>query len=414
MRKLPPGHAIHVKSGRASIERWWEIPRVDPPAEDVVNGRADQLREMLDSAVRYRRICDVPLGMFLSGGLDSTVVLALLARMTDRPVRTFSVGFDDAAAFDEREYARLAAETFGAQHEELVLSPMQIAEFLPQLVEHLAEPVTDPALIPTYLLSEFARREVTVVLTGEGADELFGGYKRHLYQQRYGWLSRLPGVGSTPGGVRAMLPRRVEQALDAVGEREPAANYLEWAATVGRRVAEDLFEPDAYAAYAEGVAGRFAGYFEGAEPRLSEQLRADQHEWLPHNLLAKVDRASMAHSLEARVPFLDHSIVEWSAALLDELKIQGGTTKFILRQAFGEQLPEKIVERPKQGFDLPLAEWIRGPLRPMANDLMTPERLSRWQGLRPDAAREMLDRHLEGKQDFGLPLFNILSVLLFL
>ena len=193
--------------------------------------------------------------------------------MTDRPVRTFSVGFDDAAAFDEREYARLAAETFGAQHEELVLSPMQIAELLPRLVEHLAEPVTDPALIPTYLLSEFARREVTVVLTGEGADELFGGYKRHLYQQRYGWLSRLPGVGSAPGSVRAMLPRRVEQALDAVGQREPAANYLEWAATVGRRVAEDLFEPDAYAAYAEGVAARFAGYFEGAEPRLSEQLR---------------------------------------------------------------------------------------------------------------------------------------------
>jgi asparagine synthase (glutamine-hydrolysing) len=414
IRKLLPGCSIHVREGRATVARWWEIPRLEPPDEDVLNGRAGQLRELMDSSVRYRRICDVPLGIFLSGGIDSTVVLALLSAMTERPVRTFSVGFDDARAFDEREFARLAAKRFGAEHRELVLSPTQIAEYLPRLVEHLAEPVTDPALIPTYLLSEFARREVTVVLTGEGADELFGGYRRHLYQQRYGWLSRLPGVGSAPGGVRAMLPRRVEQALDAVGEREPAANYLEWAATIGRRVAGELFEPDAHARYVDGVSGRFAGYFDGPDPRLSEQLRADQHEWLPHNLLAKVDRASMAHSLEARVPYLDHRVVEWAAALPDELKIQGGTTKFILRRAFGESVPERILERGKQGFDLPLADWIRGPLRSLTHDLMTRERLARWEGLRPDAALEMLSRHMDGKQDFGLPLFNIVSILLFL
>ncbi len=210
------------------------------------------------------------------------------------------------------------------------------------------------------------------------------------------------------------MPRRIEQALEAVAEPEPARNHLRWSATVGPAVARRLFGSSAYDAFESCTADRFASHFDGDEIRLADQLRCDQHEWLPHNLLAKVDRASMAHSLEARVPFLDHRIVEWAATVPDALKIRGGIGKALLRDAFAERLPAEILERPKRGFDLPLAAWIRGPLRPMVSDLMSPAHLRRWDGLDAAALDEMRAAHLEGKQDFGLPLFNALSILLFL
>ena len=171
-------------------------------------------------------------------------------------------------------------------------------------------------------------------------------------------------------------------------------NHLEWSSVVGRAAAARLFDGDAYAAHEREAAAAFAPYFPEAGIRLRDQLRADQHEWLPHNLLAKVDRASMAFSLEARVPFLDHRVVEWAALLPDEAKIRGGTTKRILREAFETTVPAELLRRPKRGFDLPLAAWIRGPLRPLALDLLAPDNLGRWEALRPDGVGEMLRLHL--------------------
>jgi len=414
IRKLLPGHAIHVKNGRPRFYRYYDPARVDTPAGDEIDARGEQLRELLTSSVRYRKISDVPLGMFLSGGLDSSVIVHLLSGLVDHPVQTFSVGFDGDDAFDERRFARIAAKRFGTDHHELIVSATDIANLLPCLIEHLAEPVMDPALIPTYLLSEFARQQVTVVLTGEGADELFGGYRRYLYQKRYGWLGKVPGLKLVGrGALQDRLPRRVDQALGAVGEKNPAENYLQWSATVGRSVATELFAPELYAAFEQRVVENYAGYFSD-QIRLEDQLRADQHEWLPHNLLAKVDRASMAFSLEARVPFLDHRIVEWAAGLPEDLKIKGGTTKYILRESFKAQLPTEILERPKQGFDLPLAAWIRGPLKPLVEELFSPSKLQRWPGLNGPAVIEMLRSHQEERQDFGLPLFGVLSIMLFL
>jgi len=328
-------------------------------------------------------------------------------------VKTFSVGFEGAAAFDERRFARLVARHYGTDHHELLLSPVAVADLLPRIVDHLAEPVMDPALIPTWLLSEFARREVTVVLTGEGADELFGGYRRYLFQSRYGRFAALAGLHAR-SPLRRWAPRRASQALDALAQRDPVRNHLEWSSVVGRAAASRLFEAEALAAQERAAAESFAPYFPDGGIRLRDQLRADQHEWLPHNLLSKVDRASMAFSLEARVPFLDHRVAEWAAGLPDERKIRGGTTKLILREAFRDQVPTEVLRRPKQGFDLPLAAWIRGPLRPLVQDLLAPESLRRWEVLRPDGVREMLRLHLDGAQDYGLPLFNLLSTLLFL
>jgi asparagine synthase (glutamine-hydrolysing) len=410
IRKLPPGHVIRVSNGSAAIRCYYDMPGGERTEVDPPDKCAEELRELLRSSVRYRLIADVPLGVFLSGGIDSSAVTLLLSEAVQRPVESFSVGFEGEAAFDEREYARLASDRLGTSHHELVVSPVDIAEQLPKLVSHLAEPVMDPAIIPTYLLSEFARRKVTVVLTGEGADELFGGYRRYLYQRRYGWLGMLPGIAAAGG----LLPHRLAQALEAVRERSPHRNHLAWSAVVGRGLASELFDPAVRDGLDKRLDELFAPYFSGNSISLGRQLRADQHEWLPHNLLAKVDRASMAHSLEARVPFLDHRIVEWAAGLPDALKIRGRTTKFILRRAFEGRLPDRILGRPKRGFDLPLASWLRGPLRQLAGDLLSSGNLERWEGLNGGRVRAMLDQHMGGEQDFGLALFNILAIMIFL
>jgi asparagine synthase (glutamine-hydrolysing) len=349
--------------------------------------------------------------VFLSGGLDSSVICGILSGLAERPVSTFSVGFDGPAAFDERRQAQSVSRHFGTDHHELQLSAVEIADELPRLIDHLAEPVMDPAMIPTYLLSRFARERVTVALTGEGADELFAGYRRYGYARRLGWLGRLPTAGLH--GVGGWIPRRLGQALDAVHEREPWRAHLEWSSVLGGREASRLFDPEAYAAFERSAGEAFARYFSGTR-RLEDQLRADQHEWLPHNLLGKVDRASMAVSLEARVPFLDHRLVEWAADLPEGQRLDGSRTKVVLREAFRERLPAEIVRRGKRGFDLPLAAWIRGPLGPLAREAFSAENLRRWPGLRADRAARMLELHLGGRQDFGLPLFNLLSVLIFL
>jgi asparagine synthase (glutamine-hydrolysing) len=410
--RLSPGSYLDIVDGKVEQRTWWKIPRSEPvPVEPgEIPARLEQLRELLKTSVRYRTVADVPLGLFLSGGLDSGIVCALLSRQSEHRVRTFSVGFDDHAAFDEREHARTVARAFGAEHHELVVSPVQIAEHLPELIGHLRQPVTDPAILPTWLLSRFAREKVTVALSGEGADELFGGYRRYMYQDRLGWLGKVPGSQA----LKPWMPRRIEQALEAVGADSPARNHLLWSATVGLGLATRLFDPDAARSFVDRAVGRFEPYFGAERVRLRDQLLADQSEWLPHNLLAKVDRASMAHSLEARVPFLDHRIVEWAATQPDDLKIRGKVTKYVLREAFREMLPESTTTRAKQGFDLPLAAWIRGPLRPAAEQAIDAAENGLWPALNHRAAREMLDEHLAGKQDHGLPLFLLVSTLSFL
>jgi asparagine synthase (glutamine-hydrolysing) len=414
VRKLPPGHFMRIRDGQVSIDRWYEIPKPAPDASSGMDRRCEELRDLLRSSVDLRKVSDVPLGTFLSGGIDSSVITGVLASLVENPVETFSVGFEGAEGHDEREYARQASQHYGTRHHELLVSPVDIAEHLPRLIEHLSEPVTDPALIPTYLLSRFAREKVTVVLTGEGADELFGGYKRYLYQARYGWLGKLPGARQAGrGALGSRLPRRLEQALGAVAEDDPAKSHLQWASVVGARIASGLFHHDAFVAFERRVAEQYAPYF-SVERNLADSLLADQSEWLPHNLLAKVDRASMAVSLEARVPFLDHRLVEWAAALPDEMRIDGSVTKAVLREAYRDFLPPAIVKRDKRGFDLPLDAWIRGPLRTLTTDLLCPTSLSRWEGLDAAAVGAMLAQHLDKKQNFGLPLFNLLSVMIFL
>lgn len=416
IRKLLPGHALHVRDGAVASRRWFAFPPVGFPDEDGADGAAIRLRGLLEDAVSAQAVADVPLGVFLSGGLDSTGLAALLARDAPGRVKSFSVAFEGAAAQEDRRFADLASRAIGTEHLELLVSADDVARLLPEAIAHLDEPVLDPALLPTWLLSRFAREEVTVALSGEGADELFGGYRRHLFQQRLGWMRVLPGLRpmARVGRSLGLLPHRVGQALEAIGTRDPVRNHLEWSQTIARSLAGTLFEEEVVVEFERDAEAAFAPYFEHDADALSSRLRADLSEWLPHNLLAKVDRASMAFSLEARVPYLALPVVRFVSTLPDALKIRGGETKHLLRRALRDLVPAPILARTKQGFDLPLDAWIRGPLRELAADRLAERALSRWPGLKASEGAGLLARHLSGAQDFGLPLFNLLSVGLFL
>jgi asparagine synthase (glutamine-hydrolysing) len=414
--KLLPGHALHVRDGVVRVFPWFEFPEVSSEGGASLDDLAATLRELLEDAVRAQAVADVPLGVFLSGGLDSTGIAALLAAAAPRRVLSFSVGFAGAAEHDERRFAMLASRALGTEHHELVVQADDVAKLLPVAMAHLEEPILDPALLPTWLLSRFARSDVTVALSGEGADELFGGYRRHLFQQRLGWMRAVPGLAplARAGRRLGVVPTRVGQALEALGTRNPVRNHLEWSQTIARSLASALFDDDLVREFASDADAAFSPYFERNPDALSARLRADLSEWLPHNLLQKVDRASMAFSLEARVPYLALPVVRFVTALPDDVKINGGETKRILRRALAGIVPDESLRRPKQGFDLPLAAWLRGPLRELASTLLDERALARWPGLKAKQASELLNRHLSGAQSFGLPLFNLLSISLFL
>ena len=416
VEKLLPGHALLVKDGVARTSRWFDLPAGGAKAEGTIDDLAARLRGLLEESVRRQSAADVPVGVFLSGGLDSTGIAAFLARHAPGRVRSFSVGFSGIVSRDERRFAALASESAGTEHHELVVSASDVARVLPDAIAHLEEPVLDPALLPTWLLSRFARTEVTVALSGEGADELFGGYKRHYWQERLGWMRALPGLASMGRAGRRLgvFPGRVGQAFEALGTKDPVRNHLEWSQTIASSLAGALFDDDLVGAFAADAAAVFAPYFEADGNALSSRLRADLSEWLPHDLLYKVDRASMAFSLEARVPYLALPVVRFAAALPDEVKIGGGETKRLLRRALAGIVPPTVLSRPKRGFDLPLAEWLRGPLEDLAAEHLNERALALWPGLNAKQAVRMLARHRSGQQDFGLPLFNLLSIALFL
>jgi asparagine synthase (glutamine-hydrolysing) len=414
--KLLPGHALHVRDGVARIERWFVWPQVTQEGQTNFDDAAAHLLQLLNDAVRTQSVADVPVGVFLSGGVDSTGLTSLLAQAAPGRVQSFSVGFAEAEGHDERRFAGAASRALGTEHHELVVSAGDVARELPSAIAHLAEPVLDPALLPTWLLSRFARTQVTVALSGEGADELFGGYRRHLFQERLGWMRVFPGLGTAArAGRRAgVVPARVGQALEALGTRDPVRNHLEWSQSMAGSLVATLFDDEIVRTFTRDAEASFAPYFEASPNALSSRLRADLSEWLPHNLLQKVDRASMAFSLEARVPYLALPVVRFVAALPDEVKIRGGETKRLLRRAFAGVVPEAILVRPKQGFDLPLAAWLRGPLEDLAATHLNERSLVSWPGLNAKAASALFSRHRSGAEDFGLPLFNLLSVSIFL
>jgi asparagine synthase (glutamine-hydrolysing) len=420
VRKLPPAGTLLLEQGRAKIERYWQLDYGAAPHARDEREVAAELREQLRRAVRRRMVSDVPLGAFLSGGVDSAGVVAAMAEESSRPVRTFSIGFADGR-YDELARARLVAERFGTEHHELVVTP-QAVEILPRIVRHYGEPFADSSAIPSFYLAEMARRDVTVALNGDGGDESFGGYSRYAANLLLDRAARLPA------------PAR--RSLATVGRRLPPDGRIESRRSRLGRLARylELEAPQRHAAYLIQLAQReratlYArelrerlGAGPGAAERLLERrwanssakepldrmLDTDVGLFLPDDLLAKVDIATMAHSLEARSPLLDPELMQFAAALPARLKVRGGEKKVALRSALRGWVPDEVLDAPKQGFTIPLAEWLRGDLKDLAYDTLLDPRARDRGYFEPAAVRALLDRHSFGLEDRSQAIWTLL------
>ncbi|MCS7007503.1 MAG: asparagine synthase C-terminal domain-containing protein, partial [Gaiellaceae bacterium] len=411
IRRLPPGHVLVWEDGVVRRSRFWEL---DPQPRELADDEwLDLVRETVRAAVRRRLVSDVPLGALLSGGIDSSIVVALMAQESSEPVRTFTVGVGDPR-YDERAPALAVARAFGTRHEELVVEPDPL-DLVSRLSSFLDEPLGDEAILPTFLVCEAARRHVTVALVGDGGDEAFAGYERYAAVRLAGALARAPVLPSVAAPVLRALP---------AGRREPrsaafrAARLLEVASApaserYGRLV--EVFPPGLRAELytrellADVGLPRASSSLLGAAPSsgLTGLQALDVRTYLPDDLLVKADRASMAVSLELRSPFLDPDVLALGLSLPDRLKVAGRRGKIALRRAFGDLLPPEILKRPKTGFGVPLGPWFRGPLRELARDLLL-EGAARRGRFRPETIRRLLDEHLDGRRDHGHRLWCLL------
>jgi asparagine synthase (glutamine-hydrolysing) len=425
VHKLPPAHYAVWREGGLRLERYWE-PEWDREAERPLEEDAEELRATLADAVREQMVADVPLGAFLSGGIDSTIIVGLMQRASDRPVKTFSIGFDDPA-FDESRFAELAARHLGAEHHAFRVEP-EAWSALPALAEQFDEPFADSSALPTWYVARETRREVTVALTGDAGDELFGGYDRYRALALTGLLDRLPDgprrfVGgplarAIPASSRAKTRlRKVRRLLEGVGE-PPLRRYLGWMTSFDEAGRAALYDESFVGRLADAGAPEpgsvLARAWEAAPRRdpVTRAMVADLLTYLPGDLLHKVDMASMAHGLECRGPFLDHRVVELALAmpLRRKLKLREGRSKAILKHAFADLLPPPIRTRPKMGFGVPIDRWFRGPLKDeLRAVLLDPVALGR--GLfRREAVEAMVEEHVGGRRDHAYRLWALLML----
>jgi asparagine synthase (glutamine-hydrolysing) len=411
-RKLPPGHLVVWEAGETRVERFARPApaALDDLRDDDEAELIEELRARLRDSVCAHLVSDVPVGVLLSGGIDSSALTALAAQESLEPVRTFSIGFEERS-FDELGDARLVAELYGTQHRELVLRP-DAALLLPALAEAFDEPFADSSALPTYLVSQLAAQDVKVALSGEGGDELFGGYYTYVADQlalRAGGAARLarPLVERLPTSTaRASFDYKAKRFVRGA-HLQPLERHHAWkeifspearAELTGRR--HDFDPVDLYRA-------RFAET-EGAE-LLARLQDVDLGIYLVDDLLVKTDRASMAHSLEARVPFLDPAVTNFAAALPAKHRVHGLRKKVLLRKAVAPLVPREIVRGKKRGFSIPAAAWLRGELEPFARETLSADTLRRQGYFRPEAVTALLDCHLAGKEDLSRQLWGLLA-----
>jgi asparagine synthase (glutamine-hydrolysing) len=419
VRKLPPAHTLVLEGGRLSLRRYW---RLDFSKKLTVSDPRDlhePIRAAILDSTRRRMVADVSVGAFLSGGIDSSAVVAAMAQSSAAPVKTFSIGFD-RDGYDELPHARRVSERFATDHEELVVAPDAI-EIVPQLVRHYGEPYADASAIPTFYLSQMTRRHVTVALNGDGGDESFGGYSRYVANELAFRLERLPVGLRRAAAAAAGRPDRGEVSSVANKARrlvqglaiDPVARYRRYVSWFDDRQRARLYT-DEFAAAARtdpepdqlDLAWAQAS---GREP-LDVMLEVDATTYLPGDLLAKVDIATMAHSLEARSPLLDHELMQLAASIPAELKVRGREKKWILREALREWLPDDILDRPKQGFSVPLDDWFRHELRDHAHEVLLDRGSLSRNYFRPAVVGGMLERHRAGTHDEGKRLWSLLML----
>jgi asparagine synthase (glutamine-hydrolysing) len=405
--KLPPGHTVRVEVGdRLRVTapgKYWSLDEEESPRQHLDREMlVQELDELLRESVRLRMVADVPLGAFLSGGIDSSTITALMQAQSNQPVKTFSISFNESG-FDEAHHARRVANALGTSHAEFAFTPKDALALVPDLPLVYDEPFADTSQLPTMLLCRVARREVTVALSGDGGDELFGGYRRYKWAVplwRAMKLSPSPGRRAAAKGLEVLsrsshLPWGPDVAA-VIGKAARIARARNFADFQERIVS---LRNVPVSAADDGAAGRSLG---------DRMLLADTRQYLPDDILVKVDRASMAVSLECRLPLLDHRIAEWAWHIPASTKLRGRRGKWLLRGLLSKYVSPELYDRPKQGFGLPLAQWLRGPLREWASDLLSPARLANDELIDAAPVQRMWNEHRTRARDWQYQLWPIL------
>jgi asparagine synthase (glutamine-hydrolysing) len=409
VKRLLPGHTLVWHEGRIEIEKFWDLSFAKPEEQLSERDYIHQFSEVFCDAVASHLMADVPLGMFLSGGIDSSAIAAVMSRLAQEPIKTFSVAFAEREA-NELEFARAVANAYRTEHHEIVVSPREFFAALPALVYQEDEPLAHPSSVPLYFVSKLARERVKVVLTGEGSDELLAGYNKYrvtMYNLQLGWSYER----FAPSRVRSLVKRQIEKLDGANRLRQKLQRtflylpteirdiYFDNFAVFAPERQQELFTADTYAQMLDDDPYRRAlEYLDecDAEDLLDQLLAADLKTYL-HELLMKQDQMSMAASLESRVPFLDNRLIEFATRLPVEMKLRGATTKYVLRQAMKGVLPDEILTRKKMGFPVPVGAWFRGAFRQMIDEYVLSERALQRGFFQPDYLFELVARHLAGE-----------------
>ena len=420
IRKLEPGHWLRWKGGEIQMQRYW-LPdfskKIDITEEEAIEETTRLLRE----ATRLRMISEVPLGAFLSGGVDSSAVVALMAQESSTPVKTFSIGFDEEE-YSELKYARTVAEHVGAEHHEFVVKPDAL-EILPTLVEHYGEPYADSSAVPTYYVSRETRKHVTVALNGDGGDESFAGYERYTAMRMAETYHKIPAFLRKPfiefpasliptSEIKRSRVRDAKRFLRAASMSK-VERYFQWNSAFDRTAKSDLYTREFRQTLnghdASEVLGR---WFEKANGSgiIDAAMMVDQMTYLPNDLLVKVDIASMANSLAARAPFLDHKVIEFAATLPESLKVSGADTKSFLKKVAARLVPKEVIYRRKMGFGVPVGKWFRGEMKDFVREVLLSEKALSRGVIRPEALRRYVDEHTEARQDHSFRLWTLLML----
>jgi len=420
IRKLEPGHWLRWRKGEITMERYWQ-PDFNQKLKIDEEEAGERAIEVLRDAVKVRLMSEVPLGAFLSGGIDSSAVVAMMSEVSSEPVKTFSIGFEEQD-FSELHHARRVAEHVGADHHEFIVRPDAL-EVLPMLVEHYGEPYADSSAIPTFYVARETRKHVTVALNGDGGDETFAGYERYTAMKLAERYHRIPGMlrESVVRHAVEMIPssatkrsrvRDVKRFL-AAASLPKVERYLRWVSVFDKDAKRDLYSDsflretnevqasdmlDPWFARANG-----AGIVDAA-------LLTDMMTYLPNDLLVKVDIATMAVSLEARSPFLDHRVIEFAASLPEKFKLRGLTTKYLLKRVLKKLLPQENLQRKKMGFGVPIGHWFRGQLQPFLRETILSEKALKRGFFKPEAVTRMVDLHASQERDYSHQLWTLLML----
>lgn len=427
VQSLPPSHMLLLQDGNLSISRYWDMPMPDESDKRSDSELCEELRFLLSRAVRRRMVSDVPLGVFLSGGIDSSIVAGLMARQSSTAIKTFSIGFSEAS-YDESRYARIVAKAFATDHHERVLSAEECADTLPGIISRMDVPMADASVAPTWLLSGVTREKVTVALGGDGADELWAGYEHYIGFKVAQWYNAAPSA--LRKGIIEPLAQLLPSSAGYINPRLAVATFLRAAhAPAWQRVQTMLtaFTPDmqesvldtAFKAQQPGFLAPevlFAPtreHYEHWQPQnaatpLARAFHVYARQFMLDDILVKVDRCSMLHSLEVRAPFLDKDAAEFAARLPVSRKLHGFKRKWLLKKAFAELLPDEILYRNKRGFQIPVAQWLRGRMRPLMEDLLSESTLKAQGIFNYQAVRALMDEHVSGRADLRKPLWTLL------